>query len=94
MTTTKSVEWAYPSSPNAVKYGFAKEGCWVVLLHENDGQAASVVAAYDEDDFTTAVITCDLLPHGWLHGYFQTTIGERANKVMDDYIEENRWRLG
>jgi hypothetical protein len=32
MKTTKRIEWAYPSSENACKFGFSKTGCWVVEI--------------------------------------------------------------
>lgn len=37
ITKTKRVEWAYPTSTNAVKFGFGKVGCWVVQTIERSG---------------------------------------------------------
>ncbi len=33
----KSVEWSYPTSPNAVRFGFAKVGCWTLELVDSAG---------------------------------------------------------
>ncbi len=30
----KRIEWAYPTSPSAVKFGFPRTGCWVVYVGE------------------------------------------------------------
>lgn len=31
-TTTKSIEYAYPSSDSAKKFGYHDQGCWFVVI--------------------------------------------------------------
>jgi len=40
---TKSVEWSYPTSPNAVRFGF-KNGCWTVQICTGTGEPRSIAA--------------------------------------------------
>jgi hypothetical protein len=30
---SKVVDWSYPSSPNATRFGFSRTGCWTVSRH-------------------------------------------------------------
>lgn len=36
-TTEKSLEYAYPSSPLAERYGCAATGCWLVATYTTEG---------------------------------------------------------
>lgn len=33
----KAIGYAYPSSPNAVQYGYSKAGCWCVMIESDNG---------------------------------------------------------
>lgn len=46
-TTTndaKGVDYSYPSSTNAQRFGFAKQGCWTVSLHSPDHTPIALAA--------------------------------------------------
>lgn len=36
MNTYKGVDFSYPSSPNAVRFGYAKTGCWTITVYTQD----------------------------------------------------------
>jgi len=38
---TVSVEFSYPTSPNATRFGFYNTGCWTVETHQGDNPPVS-----------------------------------------------------
>jgi len=48
-TNTAFVDWAYPTSPDAVRFGFGKAGCYVVTQRTN-GVDKSVAGFASRDD--------------------------------------------
>lgn len=57
---TKSVDWSYPGSETAKRFGYDTEGCWTVMLH---GTELERVAAFRRPDH--AVDHAVSLPHAW-----------------------------
>ncbi len=44
---TKTIDWAYPTSPAAGKAGFSDTGCWVVRTKTERATSARTIAVYD-----------------------------------------------
>lgn len=65
---TKSVEFAYPSSPDAVRFGFAKLGCYVVEL-SNSVQTVALAGYYLRRD---AMAHAEELPEDWSSNFVKT----------------------
>ena len=65
MTQTKSIAYAYPSSPAAVLFGHGKIGCFMVSIidHTPEPQPPRALSGHlDRDD---AHQTANALPHSW-----------------------------
>ncbi len=58
---TKKVEFSYPSSPNADKFGFNK-GCYTVELVDADG-FPEVISGHET--LKEAMLAADSLPNEW-----------------------------
>ena len=58
---TKSVEWSYPTSPNAERFGHKKTGCWTVHV------GRKTVAAFTSEG--AAVVYARTLPNQWCPMY-------------------------
>lgn len=61
MKVTKQVEWAYPSSPNADRFHFAR-GCWTVQT-VTDNQPPVALSGHSSRD--EALLVAMALPHPW-----------------------------
>jgi hypothetical protein len=49
--THKSVDYSYPTSPNAERFGFSKSGCYTISLNDPTGVRTPVaVSAYSTLD--------------------------------------------
>lgn len=46
-TTTKSIEYAYPSSDSAKKFGYQGEGCWFVVIRGAESRTIVGEKAFD-----------------------------------------------
>lgn len=66
----KSIAWAYPTSPNAARFGFGRTGCWVVDLQPADcSRPPEAVSAHAcESD---AIDTALSMPNEWTRLYLQ-----------------------
>ena len=61
---TKRCEYAYPTSPNAVQFGFGKTGCYTVqLVKRSELKPAKAIAAFATLD--AAHKYADLMPQPW-----------------------------
>ncbi len=58
MTTTKKIEWACPTSSNAVKFGFGKTGCYTVEFKEAKNKPAKAVAGFATIDEAETHAAC------------------------------------
>lgn len=45
--TTKSLEYAYPTSDNAKKFGYYEKGCWYVVIRGAESEAVVGERAFD-----------------------------------------------
>ena len=66
LKSTKSVGYAYPTSPNAEKFGFGSAGCYCVMITEIKGGAMKppkAVAAYRTK--AEALVHAEMLPEPW-----------------------------
>lgn len=52
----KSVEWAYPTSPDANRLGFGTLGCWTVNIGPQ-GEPLTAVAGYHTREMAIAAAT-------------------------------------
>ena len=68
-TNTKSVQWSYPSSPNAVKFGFAKTGCYSVEVKKMKTTPGRIDVEWEElrgfSNKAAAVCFAETLPYEW-----------------------------
>jgi hypothetical protein len=53
----KRIEWAYPSSDSAAKFGFPRTGCWVVYVGN--------VRLYGYAFAVSAAVAARSLPEAW-----------------------------
>ena len=44
--TTKSLEYAYPTSDNAKKFGYYEKGCWSVVIRGEESETVVGERAY------------------------------------------------
>lgn len=59
---TKSIEWSYPSSTNAVRFGHRKTGCWTVQTRSGDDAPVSL---FGHPDPAVAFRNALPLPYPW-----------------------------
>lgn len=64
----KSVEWAYPTSGSAVRFGFNAAGCWVVKLSHGISPSEAVAGYADKAD---ALKHANSLPQPFSRIYLQ-----------------------
>lgn len=67
---TKSVEFAYPSSPQANRFGFAKLGCYVVELSEGTNPPIAIAGYFTKLE---AWQHADTLPEPWSPSFTRFT---------------------
>lgn len=70
MKTVKAINWSYPSSGNARRFGFHDAGCWTVSVGEF-GQPLKGVAGFAEKP--EAIAHAKALPFEW-----DTILGKKA----------------
>lgn len=64
--TTKSVEYSYPTSDNAIRFGFEQEGCWTVQrVSRDNGQLRSTEAIAGFATLTEALEHARAWPLPW-----------------------------
>lgn len=65
MTILKTVEYSYPSSTNATRFGFGDKGCYTVeeIKQTDKGSKTVAIAAYLTKP--EAVKHAETLPHQW-----------------------------
>ncbi len=62
--TRKSVEWAYPSSTTATRFGYSDRGCWVIKAEDPIGDHLPVaISAYSSRD--DALSAAKLIYRDW-----------------------------
>ena len=61
MKETKSVEWSYPTSPNADRFRF-KDGCWTVQIIGKDDMPRTVAGFATRDE---AIQNASKMPLPW-----------------------------
>ena len=59
---TKTVEYSYPTSPNAEKFGFGETGCWTVEILEPGKYPISCTAFEDIRDAINRALE---MPEKW-----------------------------
>lgn len=59
---TKGIGWAYPSSPNAAKFGYEKTGCWCVQIYGTQG---ATIRTEGYASLSMAVDQASLFPEPW-----------------------------
>ncbi len=59
MNTTKLVDYSYPTSTNATKYGFGKTGCYTVSVAKGSAPGKAVKAFADK---ASALAFAETLP--------------------------------
>lgn len=75
----KTVEFSYPTSPNAVKFGFGKVGCWTVETAEDSNPPKAVKGFSLRDD---ALAYAESLEFSW-SPIFLRFHPQYAAKVVD-----------
>ena len=60
--TQKAVDYCYPSSPDAVKYGHGNDGCYVVALVDSNYNA-TVTSVHTSKE--SAFLKAARLPQAW-----------------------------
>lgn len=66
--TTKSVSYAYPASPDAVRFKYGKTGCYTVDLHKGTNPPEALIA-FDSREKAEAYAAA--LVHPWNALYTQ-----------------------
>lgn len=66
--TVKEMNWSYPSSPNATKFGFSLIGCWTVSTVTG---CKPPVAQRGYTSKAEARQYADTLPHEWSASWLQ-----------------------
>lgn len=59
---TKEIGWSYPSSPNAVRFGFGKSGCWTVSTTRGQKPPVALSGHAERSEALTAALK---LPYDW-----------------------------
>jgi len=59
---TKSVEWAYPTSPAAERFHFGRTGCWIVNVAEYLKPPKAIAGFADKDAAMNFALT---VPWPW-----------------------------
>lgn len=79
--TDKLVEYAYPSSTTATKYGFADKGCWFVSLYEATSWERKILQAFATK--AEAYAYAEGLPNSWhyLHRDEHTRSFNKSNII-------------
>lgn len=67
---TKSIDWSYPSSPNAIRFGFPA-GCWTVSRMNGDNPGEAVAGFATEREAIALANTMDI-PYGRYWGKYNT----------------------
>jgi hypothetical protein len=66
LVVAKSLEWSYPSSDNASRFGFAKTGCWTVQrTYSHPQHSVSPVALSGHADRSAALSAARMMPEPW-----------------------------
>jgi hypothetical protein len=63
----KTVEWSYPTSPNADKFGRSKTGCWTVELHRAPDGLPRALKGFDSR--AEALEYARSLPCDWSYNF-------------------------
>lgn len=64
---TKTIEWAYPSSDFAKKFGFCNEGCWVVEIRQGLNPPKGISGHGSK---LNAFLAAEKLPNPWNKNLF------------------------
>lgn len=66
MTTTKQVEWSYPTSTNAARFGFNRVGCWTLSLIVYEAASGhTITAVLGTESKETAMSAASEMPFPW-----------------------------
>jgi len=67
-TTTKSLEYAYPTSDNAKKFGYYEKGCWYVVIRGAESKTVVGERAYNtKAEAVEAFNTINAETYKWSH---------------------------
>jgi hypothetical protein len=48
MNKRKTIQWAYRTSPDAIKFGYGKTGCWVLQIY--DANSTVTIGAHSDKE--------------------------------------------
>ena len=80
--TTKSLEYAYPTSDTAKKFGYHDKGCWFVVIRGADSEAIAGEKAFDSKaDAFEAFNAIDANVYKWSHAAEYAWLQEERETV-------------
>jgi len=64
---TKGVDYSHPTSPNADKFGFSRQGCWTVSMHRMGKIPRAVSAHATEAEARAVAEAMPEIPWNWMY---------------------------
>ena len=67
-TTTKSLEYAYPTSDNANRFGYENKGCWYVVIRGAESETVVGERAFtSKEEAVESFKAVDAPAYRWSH---------------------------